>query len=48
MEEALISVGIEVMLSEMAQYLMDMSFVLFFRVTVDEDVIQVYQHAYIK
>ena len=48
MEEALIGVDIEIVLSEMAEYHTDMSFVLFFRVRVDEDIIQVYQHAYIK
>ena len=42
MEETLISAGIEVMLLEMAEYLVDIPFVLFFRVGVDEDVIQVY------
>ena len=48
MEEALISAGVEIMLLEMVEYLTDVSLVLFFGVRVDEDVIQVYQHAYIK
>ena len=42
MEEILIGTGVEVMLLEMAEYLTDMLFVLFFRVGVDEDVIQIY------
>ena len=44
MEEILIGTGVEVMLSETA----DMPFVLFFKVRVDEDAIQVYKYAYIK
>ena len=36
------------MLSEMEEYLMDMPFVPFFGVRVDEDVVQVHQHAYIE
>ena len=48
MEETLISTGVEVMLLEMVEYLVNMPFVLFFGVRVDEDVIQVYHHAYIE
>ena len=36
------------MLSEAAEYLTDVPYMLFFRVRIDEDVIQVYQHAYIE
>ena len=36
------------MLSEATEYLADMLYMLFFRVRIDEDVIQVYQHAYIE
>ena len=32
----------------MAEYLADLSYMLFFRVRIDEDVVLVYQHAYIK
>ena len=36
------------MLLEVAEYLADMPYMLFFRVGIDKDVIQVYQHAYIE
>ena len=36
------------MLLEATEYLMDVPYMLFFRVGIDEDVNQVYQYAYIK
>ena len=36
------------MLLEVAEYLVDVPYMLFFRVRIDEDVIKVYQHAYIE
>ena len=39
MEETLTGAGVWVMLSEVAEYLMDMPYMLFFRGGIDEDVI---------
>ena len=36
------------MLLEVTEYLADMPYMLFFRVRIDEDVVLVYQHAYIE
>ena len=36
------------MLSEVAKYLTDVPYMLFFRVGIDEDIVWVYQHAYIE
>ena len=48
MEETLISVGIEVMLSELSENFLDIVSVFFFGVRVDEYVVEVYQCTNIK
>ena len=45
MEETLIGVGIEVMLSEALENFLDMALVFFLRVRVDEYVIKVHQYS---
>ena len=48
MEETLIGVGVEMMLSEASENFLDMASVFFFGVGVDEYVVEVYQYTNIE